>query len=126
MTCFEFVIGKRPSSLAEDTYVLVVCKGMSILAIRAPKITWETFANIINLVEDLRRWLLKEIADEKLYGALFELKLVLIFTPIKPDPLSYKALMFAENVIKLPIKTFIGFYDIHASFSDLLSIPGMV
>jgi len=126
MTCFEFLIGEEPESLRDDTFMLVVCKGMSTLAIRSPRVSWRTFTNIIKLVKDLREWLLKKIADEKLYGAYYELKLILIFTPNDLDPLSYKMLTFAETVTRLPIKVFVGFQDIHADFAELFSIPGLV
>ena len=126
MTCFEFLIGEEPESLRDDTFMLVVCKGMSTLAVRAPKVTWRTFINVTNLVRDLREWLLKKIADERLYGAYYELRLILIFTPEDPDPLSYKMLALAETITKLPIKVFIGFQDIHADFAELFSIPGLV
>jgi hypothetical protein len=126
MTCFEFIISKEPTSLDEDVYILVVCKGMSLLAIRSPKISWETFHGIVEIADELRKGLLKKLANERLYGAYYELKMVLIFTPEKPDTLSHKMLAFAESVIGLPIKLFVGFPDIPPDFSEFLSIPEMV
>jgi hypothetical protein len=125
MTCFEFIISEEPVSLDKDIYILVVCKGMSFLAVRSSRISWETFHGIIKTVNELRKGLLKKIADERLYGAYYELKIVLIFTPKEPDALSNKMLAFAENVIGLPIKIFIG-SDIPSDFSEFLSIPEMV
>ncbi len=126
MTCFEFIIGERPKSLRDDTFLLVICKGISTLAIRSPQITWSTFTEIVKLVKDLKGWLLKKIAEKELYGAYYELKLILIFTPKNLDPFSFKMLSFAENATDLPIKVFNGFQDIHADFSELFSIPGLV
>ena len=126
MTCFEFLIGKEPSSLNEDTYLLVVCRGMSLLAVRSSNISWETFFNIVKLTKDLRAWLLRKIANEKLYGAYYELKLILVFTPRKPDPFSYKMLSLAENLTGLPVKLYVGYSDIHPDFAEMFSIPGLI
>ena len=126
MTCFEFTIGSGSESLKDDTFFLVVCRGMSILAIRSPRVSWKTFNEVVRTVKDLKEWLLKKIAEEELYGAYYELRLILIFTPENPDPLSYKAVSLAESATGLPIKVFIGFQDIHADFSELFSIPGLI